>query len=68
MVAGVTVERTTEEPGVSMDIQALSQAFWGQPSLAMLRNAGRIEVVDERQYELLSLGLPPRVCYLQDFF
>ena len=64
----VTVRRTTDEPGVILDIQALSQAFWGQPSLPVLRNAGRVTVDDEGQFALLSEILPPTICYLQDFF
>ena len=58
----------TDAPGVTLDIQALSQAFWGQPSLDRLRAAGRVGVTDETQYALLTRLLPPRVCYLADGF
>jgi len=64
----VTAEATQDAPGVSLDIQALSQAYWGQPSLDLLRAAGRLSVTDETQYQILSRLLPPSVCYLQDHF
>jgi len=64
----ITVRSSSEEAGAAVDIQALSQAFWGQPSLNILRRAGRVSVTDERQFGLLSEILPEAVCYLQDFF
>ncbi len=64
----VTAAPTQDAPGVSLDIQALSQAYWGQPSLDLLRAAGRLTVADEAQYQLLSRLLPPSICYLQDGF
>ena len=64
----VTAEATADTPGVSLDIQALSQAYWGQPSFDLLRAAGRMTVSDEVQYQRLSKLLPPRVCFLQDHF
>ena len=64
----VTVAPTQEAPGVSLDIQTLSQAYWGQPSLDFLRSAGRVVVAGEGQYALLSRLLPPRICFLRDFF
>jgi len=64
----ITARPSSEEAGVAVDIQALSQAFWGQPSLSILRRAGRVSVTDERQFGLLSEILPEAVCYLQDFF
>ena len=64
----VTAAPSQDTPGVSLDIQALSQAYWGQPSLDLLRAAGRLAVSDEGQYQLLSRLLPPSVCYLQDGF
>jgi predicted acetyltransferase len=64
----VTAGATQEAPGVSLDIQALSQAYWGQPSLDLLRAAGRLTVADEAQYQLLVRLLPPSFCYLQDGF
>ena len=69
MEAGhVTVIPTKDAPGVSLDIQALTQAYWGQPALDLLRAAGRLSVTDEVQYQLLSKLLPPSVCYLGDHF
>ena len=64
----VTAAPTQDAPGVSLDIQALSQAYWGQPSLDLLRAAGRLTVGDEAQYQVLSRLMPPAVCYLQDHF
>lgn len=55
-------------PHVSLDIQALTQAYWGQPSLDGLRLAGRLSVADEAAYRLLSALLPSTVCFLADFF
>lgn len=64
----VAAEVTQDAPGISLDIQAFSQAYWGQPSLDLLRAAGRLSVTDKAQYQLLSRLLPPSVCYLQDGF
>jgi predicted acetyltransferase len=59
---------TLDAPGISLDIQALTQAFWGQPSLDLLRAAGRLSVTNEADYQLLSRLLPPSICYLGDHF
>ncbi len=64
----VTVAPTPDAPGVTVDIQTLSQAYWGQPSLDRLRAAERLSAADEAQYALLSRLLPPRICFLRDFF
>ena len=64
----ISARPSSDEAGVAVDIQALSQAFWGQPSLNILRRAGRVSVTEERQFSLLSEILPETVCYLQDFF
>ena len=64
----VSAVPTPNTPGVTLDIQALTQAYWGQPALPLLRAAGRIEAADEAQYELLSHLLPPAVCFLADGF
>ena len=64
----VTVTPTPDAPGVTLDIQTLSQAYWGQPSLDRLRAAERLSVSDESQYALLSWLLPPHICFLRDFF
>ena len=64
----VSAVPTPNVPGVSLDIQALSQAYWGQPALGLLRTAGRVTVTDEAQYKILSRLLTPAICFLQDGF
>jgi predicted acetyltransferase len=56
------------EPGVTLDIQTLTQAYWGQPDLPLLRAAGRFTVAAENDYALLAQLLPPAECYFADFF
>jgi predicted acetyltransferase len=56
------------EAGVSLDIQALSQAFWGTPSLTALRAAGRVSVNDEDAFTLLAGLLPSAPVYTLDDF
>lgn len=53
---------------VSADIQALSQAFWGKPSLGDLRIAGRVAVQNEDGYRLLNALFPPTTVYTLDDF
>lgn len=55
-------------PDVQLDIRALSQAFWGTPSLSEVRSAGQIAVSDENAYALLSRLLPAFPVYTLDFF
>lgn len=64
----VAAARTDESPGVSLDIRALSQAYWGTPDLAALRFIERVTVRDEAQYALLRELLPPRIVWLPDDF
>lgn len=64
----VTAQPSQDTPGVALDIQTLSQAYWGQPSLDRLRAAERLSISDESQYALLSRLLPPRICFFKDFF
>ena len=64
----VSAATTQAVAGIALDIQTLSQAYWGQPSLDSLRAAGRLSVTDEKQCETLAKLLPPAVCYLQDDF
>ena len=64
----ITVESADSEPGVSLDIQALTQAYWGTPSLDWLRQADRLRVNQERDYALLSALLPPKTVVLLDEF
>lgn len=54
----LVVERTSQSPHVTLDIQTLSQAFFGSPSLARLRRAGKVQVHDEAGYHLLEGILP----------
>ena len=54
---------------VTLDICTLSQAFWGSPSLAWLRSAGRVEAVtDEAAFALLARLLPACPVYTLDDF
>jgi predicted acetyltransferase len=64
----VEARKGSAEPGVRLDIQALTQAYWGAPSLDRLRRAGRVDVVDERDYSLLAALLPPTPVWLLDDF
>ena len=56
------------EPDVSMDITALSQAFWGTPSLDWLRGAGRLDVRSEPGYRALAAVLPAANVFTLDAF
>jgi len=60
----LTAAPTTAEPGVSMDIQSLSQAYLGSTTTSALREADRIHVSDERAYSLLEslFAGPPAWC------
>ena len=53
---------------VALDIQALTQAYWGTPSLNMLRNAGRIEVNNEAAFAALEKLMPATPVFTFDFF
>ncbi len=53
---------------VSMDIQAFSQAFWGDPALPALRDAGRIVVTNEPGYQTLTALLPTTPVWTMDDF
>jgi predicted acetyltransferase len=55
-------------PDVALEIQALSQALWGTPSLTELRAAGRIEVHSEAAFTLLSALLPASPVFTLDDF
>ena len=66
---GVTCTPVSGEAGVTLDIQALSQAFWGTPSLQFLRRAGRIGAVgDEAGFVFLDTLLPPTPVFTLDHF
>ena len=63
-----TVAAGGGEPDMTLTINALSQAFWGTPSLGELRGAGRVDVRDEAAYDFLSALLPGTAVYTLDFF
>ncbi len=64
----VRVRADTGDAGVIMDIQALTQSYWGSPSLDWLRKARRVEVRSESDYDLLRLLLPARPVLMLDGF
>ena len=67
----ISCERVEDTGGrmlLEMDIQAFSQAFWGTPSLASLRAAGRVAVRDEMAFDWLSMLLPSAPVFTMDFF
>ncbi|GAB4453436.1 MAG: GNAT family N-acetyltransferase [Armatimonadaceae bacterium] len=67
----LTVQTVVSRGGdadVTLDIQALSQAFWGHPSLAALRYAGRVSFANEDGYKLLAALLPATPVYTLDDF
>lgn len=64
----VRLERTADAPGIEVDIQALTQAYWGTPSLADLRRADRVTVHDESAFRAHCALLPPRIVWLADDF
>lgn len=57
----VSVRSTTETPQITLDIQALSQAYFGTPSVPELRAADRLTVHEEAGYTALRdlLAGPP---------
>lgn len=57
----VHVQKTTKSPHISLDIQALSQAFYGTPTLDEIRAVNRLEIHDEQGYRSLQhlLSGPP---------
>ena len=61
----VMVTRTSETPQVSLDIQALTQGYFGTPSLDGVRNAERLTVHEETGYAALRelLAGPPMAIY-----
>ncbi len=61
-------DTTGNAPDVSLPISALSQAFWGTPSLEGVRRAGLVEVRNEAGFALLSLLLPPAPVFTLDHF
>jgi len=64
----VHIAPSTSAPDVSIDIQALSQAYWGWPSLHSLRTAERLQAHNETGFTLLAELLPQAFVYFADFF
>lgn len=64
----VEIRDNVGTPAVSTDIAALSQAYWGTPSLNDLRRAGRLDVHDEKSFEFLHRLLPATPVWLADDF
>ena len=59
---------TTDAPDVVLDIQALSQAYFGTPTLSDLRRADRLTVHSEPGYELLRSLLDGPPMWVNDGF
>ena len=59
---------TAVAPQVSLDIQALSQAYFGTPDLDMVRRAGRLTVHDEKGYAVLRAALDGPPTWMNDEF
>jgi predicted acetyltransferase len=64
----VAIKRVQETPQLSMDIQALSQAFYGAPNLLALRHAERVTVQDERGLTALHTLLDGPLPFTNDGF
>jgi predicted acetyltransferase len=64
----ISVQKTTKAPQVSLDIQALSQAYFGRPNLTELRHAGRVSVHDEGSFQSLCSLLAGPPTWENDFF
>ena len=64
----VQVRADSGDSGLGMDINALTQAYWGSPDLDWLRRAGRIEVRSESDFQFVRALLPSRSVLLLDGF
>ena len=64
----VRVGRSSESPQISIDVRALSQAYYGTPSVSELRAAGRMDVHDERAYMALCDLLAGPPMWMNDSF
>lgn len=64
----VQVRRTDRAPHVTMDVQALSQAYFGAPTLDALRAAGRLAVQDEAGFQALRSLLAGPPTWMSDEF
>lgn len=61
-------ERTTQEPELSLDIQAMSQAYFGAPALDVMRQADRLLVHDEKGFHAFKTLLRGPVMWMNDGF
>jgi predicted acetyltransferase len=69
MEAGVVEVRLTHaDPQVAVDIRALSQAFFGTPTLDHLRASDRVSVSDETGYAALKALLDGPPMWINDDF
>ncbi len=64
----IQVKPTAHEAEIELDIQSFSQAFWGVPSSAELRHAGRIGVHDEKAFQLMAAALSGPPVWTMDGF
>ena len=64
----ISVEPTQQAPQVSLDIQALSQAYFGTPTVDELRRNDRLQVQEEAGYTALRDLLAGPPAWLNDGF
>ncbi len=64
----VIVQRTTDAPQISLDIQAFSQAFFGVPNAQALRESDRLQVHDEAAFARFAALLSGPPVFLNDDF
>ena len=65
---GVNIAKSTDTAQVSLDIQALSQAFYGTPTVCDIRRADRLQVHDEAGYSAFAELLAGPPMYTADHF
>ena len=64
----VSVESTTASAGLKIDLQALTQGYFGSPNIDTLFDAGRIEVHVESALETLAILLDGPTVWTNLFF
>ena len=64
----VSVQRTDAIPQAALSIQALSQAYYGTPTVPEIRDAGHIEVHDESGYATLRALFDGPPMWTYDYF
>ena len=64
----VTATQAGSEPDISLDIQAFTQAYYGTPSLAAVREHSGVAVSSERAFALLTDLLDGPPMWLNDHF